>query len=59
MVAIGVAYLAFQKRILDSSTSKIDSTALAQNVLSRALIGAQVGDYFDQWKQLLIDGRSV
>ena len=43
MVAIGVVYLAFQKRILANSGSKIDSIAPAQNRLSRALIGAQVG----------------
>jgi GPI ethanolamine phosphate transferase 1 len=46
MVAIGVVYLAFQKRILASSRSKIDSIAPTQNGLSRALIGAQVGKNF-------------
>jgi GPI ethanolamine phosphate transferase 1 len=59
MVAIGLAYLAFQKNILENSRSKIDSTAPAQNGLSRALIGAQVGICFDEWKQLLTNRRSV
>jgi hypothetical protein len=42
MVAIGVVYLVFQKRILANFRSKIDSIAPAQNGFSRALIGAQV-----------------
>jgi hypothetical protein len=46
MVAIGIIYLVYQKQILASSRSKLDSTALTQNGLSRALIGAQVGEYF-------------
>lgn len=59
MVAIGIAYLVFQKSILDSSVSKIDSTTPAQNWLSRTLIGAQVRVPCIEWRQLLIVGRLV
>jgi phosphatidylinositol glycan class N len=43
MVAIGVAYLAFEKRILAKSGLQRDSVAPANNEISRALIGIQVG----------------
>jgi phosphatidylinositol glycan class N len=42
MAAIGVVYLAFEKKILAKSGLAGDSTAPADNVLSRSLIGVQV-----------------
>ncbi len=42
MVAIGVAYLAFEKKLLYKTKLAGDSTAPAEDGLSRALIGAQV-----------------
>ena len=43
MVLIGVGYLAFEKQILGKSALKGDSSAVADNVLSRVLVGAQIG----------------
>lgn len=42
MAAIGIAYLVFEKRLLVKSALKSDSSSLADNALSRALIGIQV-----------------
>jgi hypothetical protein len=43
MVAVGVFYLAFERKLLAKSRMSGDSTAPADNLLSRSLIGAQVG----------------
>jgi phosphatidylinositol glycan class N len=43
MAAIGILYLVFEKKILTTSKLAGDSTAPADNVLSRVLVGAQVG----------------
>jgi len=43
MVAVGLSYLVFEKKLLDKSKLPGDSTVTADNSLSRALIGAQVG----------------
>ncbi|KAI9736074.1 MAG: Glycosyl phosphatidyl inositol anchor synthesis [Claussenomyces sp. TS43310] len=43
MVAIGLLYLMFEKSILAGSKLKSDSTAPADNSISRLLIGAQIG----------------
>lgn len=43
MIIIGVAYLIFEKRILQSSKLPGDSTEPADDSLSRSLIGAQIG----------------
>lgn len=42
MVAVGVAYLVFEKKLLYKRKLAGDSTELADSGLSRALIGAQV-----------------
>jgi hypothetical protein len=42
MVAIGVCYLVFEKKLLSKSKLAGDSTAPADNTLSRSLIGIQV-----------------
>jgi hypothetical protein len=42
MVAIGVSYLIFEKKVLLKSKLAGDSAALADNSLSRSLIGIQV-----------------
>jgi phosphatidylinositol glycan class N len=42
MVAIGVLYLAFESKLLSKSKLPGDSTAPADNKLSRALLGVQV-----------------
>lgn len=42
MVAIGVLYLVFEKKFLSKSKLAGDSTAPADNALSRSLIGIQV-----------------
>jgi len=42
MAAIGVAYLLFENRLLKKSKLASDSTAPADNSLSRSLIGIQV-----------------
>ena len=42
MAAIGVVYLAFEKKLLKQSALAGDSTAPAQNLLSRSLVGVQV-----------------
>jgi len=42
MVAIGVLYLIFEKKLLAKSRLAGDSTEVADNSLSRSLIGAQV-----------------
>jgi phosphatidylinositol glycan class N len=42
MTAVGVIYLAFEKQLLAKSGLRGDSTAPANNVLSRSLIGVQV-----------------
>ncbi len=46
MVAVGISYLIYQKKIIANSRSKLESTVPAQNGLSRALIGVQVGKHF-------------
>lgn len=43
MVAVGVLYLIFEKKLLSKSKLPGDSTEAANNSLSRSLIGAQVG----------------
>ncbi|ESZ95716.1 phosphatidylinositolglycan class N [Sclerotinia borealis F-4128] len=43
MVAVGVLYLAFEKNLLAKSKMAGDSIAPADNLLSRSLIGAQIG----------------
>lgn len=47
MVAIGVLYLTFEKKILSKSELSGDSSAPADDNLSRALIGVQVRKSFD------------
>ena len=42
MAVIGLLYLAFEKYLLKTSKLHGESTAPADNMLSRALIGAQV-----------------
>jgi len=42
MVLIGVLYLVFEKKILVQSKMAGDSTAPADNLLSRTLVGIQV-----------------
>jgi phosphatidylinositol glycan class N len=42
MVAIGILYLIFEKKLLRKSMLPGDSTEPAENGLSRSLIGAQV-----------------
>lgn len=42
MVAVGILYLIFQKRLLAKSALKGDSTTPAKDNMSRALIGVQV-----------------
>jgi phosphatidylinositol glycan class N len=42
MVAVGVFYLAFERKLLAKSRMSGDSTAPADNLFSRSLIGAQV-----------------
>lgn len=42
MVAVGVLYLIFEKKLLSKSKLPGDSTEAANNSLSRSLIGAQV-----------------
>jgi hypothetical protein len=42
MTAIGVIYLTFEKKLLAKSRLAGDSTAPADNVLSRSLVGVQV-----------------
>jgi phosphatidylinositol glycan class N len=42
MVVIGILYLIFEKKLLLKSKLSGDSTALADNTLSRSLIGVQV-----------------
>lgn len=42
MAAIGVIYLTFEKKLLAKSSLAGDSTAPADNVLSRSLVGVQV-----------------
>jgi GPI ethanolamine phosphate transferase 1 len=42
MVAIGVLYLIFEKKLLSTSKLAGDSTAPADNALSRSLVGIQV-----------------
>jgi phosphatidylinositol glycan class N len=42
MVAIGVLYLIFEKKLLVKSKLVGDSTTPADNVLSRSLVGVQV-----------------
>ncbi|PQE29142.1 GPI ethanolamine phosphate transferase 1 protein [Rutstroemia sp. NJR-2017a BBW] len=43
MVAVGVFYLAFERKLLAKSRMSGDSTAPADNLFSRSLIGAQIG----------------
>ncbi|RAL66609.1 hypothetical protein DID88_006299 [Monilinia fructigena] len=43
MVAVGVSYLAFERKLLAKSKMAVDSIAPANNLLSRSLIGAQIG----------------
>ncbi|KAK6598334.1 GPI ethanolamine phosphate transferase 1 [Botrytis cinerea] len=43
MVVVGVLYLAFEKKLLAKSKMTGDSIAPADNLLSRTLIGAQIG----------------
>ncbi|KAB8292340.1 hypothetical protein EYC80_008080 [Monilinia laxa] len=43
MVAVGVLYLAFERKLLAKSKMAGDSLAPANNLLSRSLIGAQIG----------------
>lgn len=42
MVAVGVLYLIFQRKLLAKSALKGDSTAPANDNVSRALVGIQV-----------------
>ena len=42
MAAVGLLYLAFEKKLLAKSRLPGDSMAPADNVLSRSLIGVQV-----------------
>lgn len=42
MAAIGILYLVFEKKVLTKSKLPGDSTAPADNILSRALVGVQV-----------------
>ena len=42
MVAIGVLYLVFEKKLLSKSKLAGDSTSPADNALSRSLVGIQV-----------------
>jgi hypothetical protein len=42
MVTIGVLYLVFEKKLLSKSKVAGDSTAAADNALSRSLVGIQV-----------------
>lgn len=42
MVIIGITYLVFEKKLLTDSKLANDSTAPADNVLSRSLVGIQV-----------------
>jgi phosphatidylinositol glycan class N len=44
MATIGVIYLTFEKKLLAKSKLAGDSTAPADNVLSRSLVGMQVGN---------------
>lgn len=48
MAAIGVAYLIFEKELLTKSKLAGDSTAPADNHLSRSLIGIQV------WRSMFV-----
>ncbi|QSZ33112.1 hypothetical protein DSL72_002698 [Monilinia vaccinii-corymbosi] len=43
MVAVGALYLSFEKKLLAKSKMAGDSIAPADNLLSRSLIGAQIG----------------
>lgn len=45
MVLVGIIYLVFEKKILVRSKMDGDSTAPADNLLSRTLIGIQVSVY--------------
>ena len=42
MVTVGVLYLVLEKKVLVKSKLQGDSTALADNTLSRSIIGVQV-----------------
>jgi GPI ethanolamine phosphate transferase 1 len=42
MVLVGVLYLAFETKLLAKSSFQGDSIEMTRNVISRALIGAQV-----------------
>lgn len=42
MAAIGIIYLVFEKKLLAKSGLAGDSTAPAENLLSRSLVGVQV-----------------
>jgi GPI ethanolamine phosphate transferase 1 len=42
MVVIGITYLIFEKKFLTTSKLASDSTAPAENTLSRSLVGIQV-----------------
>lgn len=50
MAVIGVIYLTFEKQILAKSGLPTDSTAPADNVLSRTLVGVQVRDILTRAK---------
>lgn len=54
MVAVGVLYLAFEKILLAKYKMAGDSTAPADNLLSRSLIGAQVSKNRIHWPRLRI-----
>jgi hypothetical protein len=59
MVALGIAYLLFEKTLLAKSKLPGDSSASADDTLSRSLIGIQVGLAKTTRKSLLNTNRSA
>jgi hypothetical protein len=57
MVAIGIAYLLFEKKLLAKSKLRGESTAPTYDSLSRLLIGIQVGQLDPMLEVMLTLGR--
>lgn len=55
MVVIGIAYLVFQKQLLQRSKLSGDSTKPAEDNLSRSLIGVQVSRIRSSARTFLMD----
>lgn len=58
MVAIGIAYLIFEKKVLAKSKLSGDSTAPADDSLSRLLVGVQVSKHRTMQEPTLTLARS-